>query len=103
MGMYDQPFSVTEPRCTCQAADYELRLLCPEHVMRVARCKHCKLKISSRSHDRIDWIHVQGDQMGKHTCALEPYGFHAEPEGAPCSDFSANPCNGSRGIEPRCA
>lgn len=61
-------------------------------------CKHCSDRIAlttrSKSH-----LHIEGHQAGKHMCAVEPYGFHAEPVGTPCSDFPANPCNGGRGID----
>jgi hypothetical protein len=62
-------------------------------------CKHCDDRIALTPMSG-SFLHVEGDQMGKHTCAVDPYGFHAEPIGAPCSDFPANPCNGSRGIAP---
>ncbi|OBK04021.1 hypothetical protein A5637_13135 [Mycolicibacterium fortuitum] len=62
-------------------------------------CKHCPDRIAILPERSRDYIHVEGDQAGKHTCAVEPYGFHAEPVGAECSAHPANPCNGSRGIE----
>lgn len=62
-------------------------------------CKHCDDRIAIMAFSR-DYVHIEGLQAGKHTCAVSPYGFHAEPVGAPCSDNPANPCNGSRGIEP---
>lgn len=63
-------------------------------------CKHCSDRIAITPKSR-SYVHVEGLQAGKHTCAVEPYGFHAEPIGAACSDNPANPCNGSRGIEPK--
>lgn len=63
-----------------------------------AKCKHCGLLIEKRPEKSLDWLHAEGDQQGMHTCALNPYGFHAEPVGAPCSDHPANPCNGSRAL-----
>jgi hypothetical protein len=64
------------------------------------RCKHCPDRIALTPVSS-SYVHIEGDQAGKHTCAVNPYGFHAEPVGAPCGDHPANPCNGSRGIEPR--
>lgn len=58
-------------------------------------CKHCGLRIEKRPAKSADWLHAEGAQQGKHTCALSPYGFHAEPMSAPCGDHPANPCNGS--------
>lgn len=54
-------------------------------------CKHCRLRLEERGDT---WVHAEGDQRGKHTCALDPYGFHAEPVGTLCSGNPANPCNG---------
>lgn len=62
-------------------------------------CKHCDDRIAILAFSR-DYVHIEGHQAGMHTCAVSPYGFHAEPVGSPCSDNPANPCNGSRGIEP---
>lgn len=60
-------------------------------------CKHCGEQIEDRG---SGYIHVTGlHQVGMHTCAVSPYGFHAEPAGTPCGDHSANPCNGARGFE----
>ncbi|QBP31186.1 hypothetical protein SEA_ARGIE_69 [Mycobacterium phage Argie] len=66
----------------------------------VQPCKHCddRIAVTPRS---SDFVHIEGDQQGKHTCAVEPYGFHAEPVDLPCGDHPANPCNGSRGMKPR--
>lgn len=63
-------------------------------------CKHCPefIAITPQS---ADYVHVSGVQAGKHTCAVDPYGFHAEPLGSPCSNNPANPCNGARGLTPR--
>jgi hypothetical protein len=58
-------------------------------------CKHCELRIQQRP-GSPDWVHAEGDQCCKHTCALDPYGYHAEPVGAPCGNHPANPCNGAR-------
>lgn len=54
------------------------------------KCKHCGLEIEDRP---SGWTHIEGAQSGRHTCALDPYGFEAEPHGEPCSF----PC---RGVEP---
>lgn len=62
----------------------------------VATCKHCLLRIGKQPEKSADWLHAEGAQQGKHTCALDPYGFHAEPVGTACSTHPANPCNGSR-------
>ncbi len=59
-------------------------------------CKHCGDRIAIVAFSR-GYVHIEGDQAGKHTCAIEPYGFHAEPVGTECSTNPANPCNGSRG------
>ena len=67
----------------------------------IERCKHCSLDIARDPRRSNDYSHLEGDQQGKHTCAVEPYGFHAEPVGAPCGDHPANPCNGARGWEVR--
>lgn len=61
-------------------------------------CKHCELRIEIRRARSKSWVHAEGLQAGRHTCAVKPYGFHAEPVGTPCSDFPANPCNGARGF-----
>jgi hypothetical protein len=61
-------------------------------------CKHCGLRIDADKAGNLR--HMEGDQRGKYTCGIEPYGFHAEPLGTPCGDHPANPCNGSRGIAP---
>lgn len=49
-------------------------------------CKHCGLQITLKGQS---WVHVEGDQAGKHTCALDPYGYGAAPIGAPCE----RPCS----------
>ncbi len=64
----------------------------------VPPCKHCGEPLTRQPVG--NHVHAAGDQAGKGRCALEPYGFMAEPIGTPCSDHPANPCNGSRGIEP---
>ncbi|OCB45574.1 hypothetical protein A5721_16370 [Mycobacterium vulneris] len=64
-----------------------------------AECKHCGEVIEDHG---SGFVHATGEyQVGKHTCGIDPYGFHAEPVGTPCGDNPANPCNGSRGIEPK--
>lgn len=68
--------------------------------MQVETCKHCELRIEKRLEKSLDWLHAEGVQAGKYTCAIDPYGFHAEPVGEPCGDHPANPCNGALGIEP---
>lgn len=65
------------------------------------QCKHCDDRIALDSPNTDHHVHIEGDQKGKVTCAVEPYGFHAEPVGAPCGDHPANPCNGSQGLTPR--
>ena len=65
-----------------------------------APCKHCGLTIEKRPEKSASWLHADGQQQGRHTCAIEPYGFHAEPMGTSCGDHPANPCNGARGILP---
>jgi hypothetical protein len=65
-------------------------------------CKHCGGLIHrvGAPGNRF-WVHSDGDQVRKHTCPVNPYGFHAEPVGTPCGDHPANPCNGARGLEVR--
>lgn len=46
-------------------------------------CKHCGLEI--RSSDGRHWSHAEGDQRGKHRCAVTPYGYDAAPSSQPCS------------------
>ncbi len=62
-------------------------------------CKHCDGAIHQSPKAGGDWVHSDGDHAGLHTCPVDPYGFHAEPVGAPCGDHPANPCNGARGME----
>lgn len=65
-------------------------------------CKHCAGPIHRSSKTTtLDWVHSDGPQVNLHTCPVSPYGFHAEPVGAPCDDHPANRCNGARGIEVR--
>lgn len=59
-------------------------------------CKHCHLRIAITSNSNSCYIHLEGHQQGKHTCAIEPYGYHAEPIGTRCSTNPANPCMGSK-------
>lgn len=51
-------------------------------------CKHCGLQILTVVADpgrrRNTWVHADGEQRGKGTCALDPYGFIAGPVGDPC-------------------
>ncbi|BCK58358.1 hypothetical protein [Nocardia wallacei] len=60
-------------------------------------CKHCDGPIHRTPKAGGDFVHSDGDQAGRHTCPVDPYGFHAEPVGTPCGDFPFNPCNGARG------
>lgn len=48
------------------------------------KCKHCGLKIVSDTGAQHTWRHLEGQQFGKATCALDPYGFTAGPEGEAC-------------------
>ncbi len=64
----------------------------------VPPCKHCGEPVTRQANG--NHAHAAGLQAGKGRCARSPYGFMAEPIGTPCSDHPANPCNGSRGIEP---
>ena len=60
-------------------------------------CKHCGLPVARVSGEGSPYyVHAEGPQRHKMTCALDPYGFNAEPVGADCERI----CNGSRGIEP---
>lgn len=58
-------------------------------------CKHCGLRIltvvADPARQRGTWVHDEGEQRGKHRCALDPYGFDAAPERDPCS----HACRGS--------
>ena len=65
----------------------------------VPPCKHCGEPLTRQANG--NHTHAAGLQAGKGRCALSPYGFMAEPIGTPCGDHPANPCNGSRGIEPK--
>lgn len=65
-----------------------------------AICKHCNGPIHTSPKAGGAWVHSDGDHHRLHTCPVDPYGFHAEPVGTPCSDHPANPCNGSRGLTP---
>ena len=65
----------------------------------VPPCKHCNEPLKRL--DNGQHLHAAGLQAGMGRCALKPYGFMAEPIGTPCGDHPANPCNGSRGIEPQ--
>lgn len=62
-------------------------------------CKHCDDRIAITPASR-SYVHIEGHQAGKGRCAVSPYGFLAEPVGTECSTNPANPCNGSRGIQP---
>lgn len=59
------------------------------------RCKHCQLSIVQAG---LGYRHAEGMQQGKLRCAMNPYGFHAEPDWIVCCDDPANPCNGARGM-----
>lgn len=61
-----------------------------------AMCKHCGETIVMDLTRSTGWTHAAGTQQGKHTCGIEPYGFHAEPPWEPCGTHPANPCNGAR-------
>lgn len=61
-------------------------------------CKHCDGPIQQSPTAGNSWVHSDGWQRRLHNCPVDPYGFHAEPVGTPCSDHPANPCNGARGI-----
>ncbi|WP_280420017.1 hypothetical protein [Nocardia carnea] len=73
---------------------------CPDHAPKVV-CKHCVGAIHQSVKAGGGWVHSDGAQCGLHTCPVDPYGFHAEPVGVPCSDHPANPCLGARGVEVR--
>lgn len=62
-------------------------------------CKHCGLELAQDKYGNRR--HAEGAQQGKARCALDPYGFLAEPVGTPCSAHPANPCNGALGMIPR--
>ena len=53
-------------------------------VAATATCKHCGLQIEKRPERSNGWIHADGEQRGKHRCALDTYGYDAEPVGEPC-------------------
>ncbi|QPL15282.1 hypothetical protein [Mycobacterium phage Kashi_BG2] len=57
-------------------------------------CKHCGEQIAAVASSR-DYVHIEGDHAGKHRCAIEPYGFLAEPVGTPCRADGPNPCLGA--------
>jgi hypothetical protein len=60
-------------------------------------CKHCGLALGGVSGEGSRYyVHTEGPQRGLMTCAIDPYGFNAEPIGSECERI----CNGSRGIEP---
>ena len=70
-----------------------------EHMNETAQptCKHCGLTLGGVSGEGSRYyVHAEGPQRWKMTCAIDPYGFNAEPVGAECERI----CNGSRGIEP---
>jgi len=63
----------------------------PEPIAKRAKdgktpCKHCGVPITLNGRT---WVHVEGYQAGKHTCALDPYGYGAAPIGVPCE----RPCS----------
>lgn len=53
------------------------------------QCKHCALSIADNG---SGWTHTEGDQQGKHRCALPTYGYDAAPPEEPCSPM----CRGYR-------
>lgn len=59
--------------------------------MTTEACKHCGEQIADRG---SGYFHVS--HRFTYRCAIEPYGFHAEPVGTPCGDDPVNPCLGSR-------
>lgn len=59
-------------------------------------CKHCGVRIVERGDGGGHYYcHADGPNQGMVRCAIEPYGFQAEPEGAKCNDQQPNPCMGS--------
>lgn len=48
-------------------------------------CKHCGLRIEIRPEKSNGWLHAEGLHEGKHTCAINPYGYAAEPMSERCS------------------
>jgi hypothetical protein len=56
-------------------------------------CKHCGERIGPP----IRQLHLTGRQVGKYTCALEPYGYMAERIGQPCDPRA---CIGARAVTP---
>ncbi|MGN5238077.1 hypothetical protein [Rhodococcus sp. SJ-3] len=45
-------------------------------------CKHCGIPVIDRG---SGWVHTDGPQQGLHRCALNPYGYDAEPHGEACA------------------
>ncbi|AXF51616.1 hypothetical protein CONSTELLA_126 [Mycobacterium phage Constella] len=63
-------------------------------------CKHCGERVVQRSDaGECYWTHATGAHAGKHRCAVEPYGYNAEPSGTPCSG-PPNACAGHCGDPP---
>lgn len=58
-------------------------------------CKHCHLEIMPQGDY---WVHAEGVHLHKARCAVNPYGFLAEPVGTPCGANPINPCNGALGM-----
>lgn len=59
-------------------------------------CKHCGLLLGGVSGEGSRYyVHAEGPQRHKMTCAIDPYGFNGEPVGVDCERI----CNGSRGID----
>lgn len=62
-------------------------------------CKHCDDLIQRSDKAGGDYLHTTGHYAGKHNCATDRYGYHAEPVNTPCRADGPNPCRGSRGGE----
>lgn len=51
------------------------------------RCKHCEewlVDLGQPALGQRAWTHATGEQRGKTTCALDPYGYQGEPVDTPC-------------------
>lgn len=59
-------------------------------------CKHCEDLIQRSDKAGGDYLHTTGHYEGRHNCATDPYGYHAEPVGTPCRADGPNPCRGGR-------
>lgn len=60
-------------------------------------CKHCDDQIQRSDKAGGDYLHTTGHYAGRHNCATDPYGYHAEPVDTPCRADGPNPCLGARG------